>query len=100
MTLVKHSNIYVYIYIHIYSFRYSTFINKVLKNMKNESPLTQAVELANREFIKGFIFGQLILCLLIFFLLKTFLLKGSQETRLLLIEQRTKPLKQVCIITI
>jgi maintenance of morphology protein 1 len=40
-----------------------------------------AVQLANGEFIKGFIAGQFILCILIFFLLKVFLLRNSTETR-------------------
>eukprot|EP00842_Homolaphlyctis_polyrhiza_P001424 jgi/Hompol1/2282/HPOL_005924-RA len=40
-----------------------------------------AVQLANKEFIKGFVAGQAILCVLIFFLLKVFLFRNSDETR-------------------
>ncbi|KAL2913362.1 ERMES complex subunit mmm1 [Polyrhizophydium stewartii] len=40
-----------------------------------------AVQLANKEFIKGFIAGQVILFILIFFLFKVFLLRNSDETR-------------------
>ncbi|KAJ1339654.1 hypothetical protein BSLG_005687 [Batrachochytrium salamandrivorans] len=39
-----------------------------------------AVQLANKEFIKGFIAGQIILCILFFFLLKVFLFRNSDET--------------------
>lgn len=42
----------------------------------------EAVNLANKEFIKGFVAGQVILALLIFILLKIFLFRGAAETRL------------------
>ncbi len=42
----------------------------------------EAVNLANKEFIKGFVAGQVILALLIFILLKVFLFRGAAETRL------------------
>ncbi|KAJ3000446.1 ERMES complex subunit mmm1 [Globomyces sp. JEL0801] len=47
-----------------------------------QPPFAAAVQLANGEFIKGFISGQVILCILIFFLLKVFLLRNSTETKL------------------
>ncbi|KAI8916192.1 hypothetical protein EDD86DRAFT_185713 [Gorgonomyces haynaldii] len=50
--------------------------------------LEQAVNLANKEFIKGFISGQLLLCTLIFFLVKMFLLRNSAETRLEILAKR------------
>lgn len=44
--------------------------------------LKLAVYIANKEFVKGFVVGQVFLCVLIFFLAKTFLFKNGQETRL------------------
>lgn len=49
-----------------------------------------AVNLANQEFIKGFIFGQIILAILIFALLKVFLFRGSAETRLEMAHRRVR----------
>jgi maintenance of morphology protein 1 len=58
-----------------------------------ENQIEQAVQLANGEFIKGFIAGQVILCVLIFFLLKVFLFRNSAETKLELqkVIKRTAP---------
>ncbi|KAJ1332093.1 hypothetical protein BSLG_009026 [Batrachochytrium salamandrivorans] len=47
-----------------------------------DQSIEAAVHLANREFIKGFIAGQVILGALIFFLLKVFLFRNADETRL------------------
>jgi maintenance of morphology protein 1 len=47
--------------------------------MEELNEMEVAVQLANGEFIKGFITGQLILCILIFFLLKVFLFKSSSS---------------------
>lgn len=44
-----------------------------------------AINLANQEFIKGFLAGQLIFALLLFLLLKLFLFRGRAETRIELI---------------
>ncbi|KAI8844056.1 hypothetical protein BJ741DRAFT_589929 [Chytriomyces cf. hyalinus JEL632] len=46
-----------------------------------ETSISEAVNLANKEFIKGFVFGQIILCVLIFFLVNVFLLRNSDETK-------------------
>ena len=53
-----------------------------------ETEIEAAVQLANGEFIKGFISGQIILSILIFFLLKVFLFRNQQETRLELLETK------------
>ncbi|KAJ1546091.1 ERMES complex subunit mmm1 [Cladochytrium tenue] len=44
--------------------------------------LEAAVNLASKEFIKGFIAGQIILCILLFFLVTVFLLRNGEETRI------------------
>lgn len=49
-----------------------------------DEKIEAAVHLANREFIKGFVTGQVILLLLIFLLAKSFLFKGSTETRVVI----------------
>ena len=54
-----------------------------------ENPeIEAAVQLANGEFIKGFISGQIILSILIFFLLKVFLFRNQQETHQELNQQK------------
>ena len=50
------------------------------KTMENQE-IDKAVQLANAEFIKGFISGQIILSALIFFLLKVFLFRNAKETK-------------------
>jgi maintenance of morphology protein 1 len=50
--------------------------------------IEHAVQLANGEFIKGFIAGQVILSVLIFFLLKVFLFRNTAETRVELAKGR------------
>ncbi|KAJ3071257.1 ERMES complex subunit mmm1 [Podochytrium sp. JEL0797] len=42
---------------------------------------TAPLDAAVNQFIKGFVFGQVILCVLIFFLVKAFLLRNSDETK-------------------
>ncbi|KAI9340672.1 hypothetical protein DFJ73DRAFT_844769 [Zopfochytrium polystomum] len=48
----------------------------------NSQALEAAVNLASKEFIKGFIAGQVILCLLLFFLVQVFLLRNGEETKI------------------
>lgn len=50
--------------------------------MEQKEEVLEAVNLANKEFIKGFVAGQMILALLIFILLKVFLFRGTAETKL------------------
>jgi hypothetical protein len=49
---------------------------------QQKEEVLEAVNLANKEFIKGFVAGQVILALLIFILLKVFLFRGTSETKL------------------
>jgi hypothetical protein len=51
-------------------------------HQRDDLKLKAAVNLANKEFIKGFIAGQVILSILLFFLVKVFLLRSGQETRI------------------
>ncbi|KAJ3083528.1 hypothetical protein HK102_001027, partial [Quaeritorhiza haematococci] len=53
-----------------------------------EHSLEAAVNLASKEFMKGFIAGQIILCILFFFLLKVFLLRNGEETRIEIAKKR------------
>jgi maintenance of morphology protein 1 len=62
-----------------------------------EKSVEDAVQLANGEFIKGFISGQIILCILIFFLLKVFLLRNSTETRSSLNTKRSIKVRSVTV---
>ncbi|KAJ3011538.1 UNVERIFIED_CONTAM: ERMES complex subunit mmm1 [Siphonaria sp. JEL0065] len=48
--------------------------------LKDPTP-PQTLDAAVNQFIKGFVFGQVILCILIFFLVKVFLLRNSDETK-------------------
>ncbi|KAJ3413067.1 ERMES complex subunit mmm1 [Chytridiales sp. JEL 0842] len=59
--------------------------------------LEAAVNLANKEFMKGFISGQVILCLLLFFFFRVFLLRNGEETRIEISKRKLilwKPPKQ------
>ena len=62
------------------------------KTMENQE-IDKAVQLANAEFIKGFISGQIILSALIFFLLKVFLFRNAKETKQELELNKQKKLK-------
>ncbi|KAI9207787.1 uncharacterized protein BJ171DRAFT_491480 [Polychytrium aggregatum] len=53
-----------------------------------DKSIEAAVNLASKEFIKGFIAGQIILCILIFFLLKVFLLRSGGETKIEIAKRR------------
>ncbi|KAI8849240.1 hypothetical protein BC829DRAFT_443070 [Chytridium lagenaria] len=50
--------------------------------------LEAAINLANKEFIKGFIAGQVIICILLFFFVKVFLLRNEEETKIELAKRR------------
>ena len=63
------------------------FSEAIVETVQSET-VQAAVNLANQEFIKGFLAGQIILCLLIFFLLKIFLFRGGRETKIELIYRR------------
>ncbi|KAI8809232.1 hypothetical protein BJ742DRAFT_677040 [Cladochytrium replicatum] len=55
-----------------------------------ESYFQHEVNLASREFIKGFVFGQLGFCILAFFLLKLFFFRGSDETKVEIARRKRK----------
>ncbi|KAI9345565.1 hypothetical protein BDR26DRAFT_856276 [Obelidium mucronatum] len=44
-------------------------------------PPPQTLDAAVNQFFKGFVLGQIVLCVLIFFLVKVFLLRNSDETK-------------------
>lgn len=46
-----------------------------------EPSLGEQIKIANTEFIKGFILGQVILCILIFFFIKVFLLRSFRDQK-------------------
>jgi maintenance of morphology protein 1 len=60
---------------------------------QQKEEVLEAVNLANKEFIKGFVAGQVILAFLIFILLKVFLFRGATETKLEMNLKKNRVLK-------